>query len=295
MPYGVTTGGGYADFAYALRARIRWAQGDLPGAATDASMVTQGFQANATRGSGVLQRENDVYVAHYEQVFNTVTGPITTTEWNPAIRTNPVTSTDWPDTIPFTGYLDLMVDADGRAITATQHPMTAANASGGAVADTRVGVALHAASGHYRPTKYTTITSPIPLLNWEEAWLIRAEAEPANAVALVNEIRSAHTLPVVDGVTYNPTTADEIEDMIIEERRRSLFLEGRFWATKLHNTDKLWFPRSNGLEPAPNDLEWGGAVRMVMAENEFDLNTNISIADRNTLCPADQRAIVSID
>jgi hypothetical protein len=281
-----------------LRARIRWAQGDLGGAAADAALVTQGFRANITRGTTALQRENDIFVAHYDDVYNTVTGPITTAEWNPAIRTNPVTSTDWPDTIPFTGYLNLMVDANGRAITATQHPITTANAAGGAVADTRVQVALDAGAGatpNMRPLKYPTVTSTIPLLNWEEAWLIRAEATPANAVARVNDIRTARGLPLVNGTTYNPTTADEIEDMIIEERRRSLFLEGRFWATKLHNTDKLWFPRSNGLEVAPNDLEWGGAVRMIMQEAEFDLNTNVSIADRNTMCAADQRAVVSID
>lgn len=295
MPYGITTGGGYSDFAHALRARIRWARGDLAGAASDAMMVSQGFVANATRGTGVDQRYNDVYVAHYQEAYNTVTGPITTAEWNPAIRTNPVTSTDWPDTIPFTGYLDLMIDADGRAITAAQHPITGANAGGGAVADTRVAVELDAGSGHMRPTKYPTGETPIPLLNWEEAWLIQAEANPAGAVALVNEIRTAHSLPVVDGASYNPTTADEIEDMIIEERRRSLFLEGRFWATKLHNTDKLWFPRSNGLEPAPNDLDWGGAVRMVMQEAEFNVNPNASLGERNTLCPTDQQAVVSID
>jgi hypothetical protein len=298
LPYGITSvggvpagasTGGYSDFAYALRARIRWAQGDLTGAALDAGMVPEGFVAYVTRGTSPDQRQNDVYVAHVEQSYNIVAGPITTVEWNPAIRTNPVTGMDWPDPIPFTGYLDLAVASDGRAIDASQYPITTATA--GSTADTRVQI-----SALGDPQKYVGLASPIPLLNWQEAWLIQAEAAaatPATAVGFVDDIRASYSLPLVS-TGYNPTTADEIEDMIIEERRRSLFLEGRFWATKLHHTDKLWFPRSNGLEPAPGG-EWGGAVRMVMQQQEFDLNPNVSLANRNSMCPTDQQAVEQLD
>ena len=51
-------------------------------------------------------------------------------------------------------------------------------------------------------------------------------------------------------VTYaDPSDAAEIRLMIIEERRRQLFLEARFWSTKIRNTDLLWFPRGEGNTP----------------------------------------------
>ncbi len=85
--------------------------------------------------------------------------------------------------------------------------------------------------------------------------------------------------------------------MIFEERRRALWLEGRFWATKIlgqrpvgQNT-KLWFPRSNGLElNRGDDDDLSGAVRMLMQNFEFDVNENISRIDRATLCRPKERA-----
>lgn len=311
LPYGISgtpSTGGYADFAYALRARIRWARGNLSGAAADAALVTPGFVAYVTRDASQSYRENDIYIAQIDQLYNSVAGPITSAYWNPADRSQNIGSTTvtWPDPIPFTGYLNLAIDdANGRAITDESTPgahdqnpiTTASTVVGTAVADTRVGTTLDAGTGHYLPTKYPTVSTSIPLVNWEEAWLIQAEAgSDAQAIGFVNDIRMAHSLPTV---TYGPT-GSAVDDMIIEERRRSLFLEGRFWATKLHNTDKLWFPRSDGNEPAPavlpirpDPLSWRGGVRMVMLTQEFDLNTNINLVDRNTMCPVEQRAVVN--
>src|SRR5690606_1804531 len=76
--------------------------------------------------------------------------------------------------------------------------------------------------------KYTSLDAPIVLANWEETHLILAEIEGGqDAIDRVNEIRRAYQLPEV---TYlSPDDDDGIRDLIIEERRRSLFLEGRFW------------------------------------------------------------------
>jgi hypothetical protein len=297
VPYGIATSA--REMAYGLRARIRWAQGDLPNADLDAQEVSQGFVAYVTRDGGLdADRENDVYVAHHEHNYVELAGPVDW--WSPLLgRTNPVTSTAWADPIPFTGYIDLAIDdADGRAIDANQNAITVASATGTGVPDPRVptrsGVAVAsdtlAQPIYFGQGKYTEFFDPIPLVNWEEMWLIRAEADEANAVTLVNDIRNHYVLP---NVTYAPT-GGAVEDMILEERRRSLFLEGRFWSVKIRNGDKLWFPRGDGASDAnPRGESLGGAVRMLMQEAEFQLNDNFTQAERNTQCDPNERPIYS--
>jgi hypothetical protein len=298
LPYGITTSA--LQMAYGLRARTRWASGDLGGAEMDAMQVDEGFVAWVTRDAdpgGAAQRENDLYVVFHTDVAEQRTpvanmrGPIDW--WNPVGgRTNPVTGTDWPAVIPFTGYLYLAIDdANGRAIDASQNPITeTSTVVGTAVPDTRVPIDSveiddSGVIDGIGQEKYTAVDQFIPLVNWEEMWLIMAEANTANAVTLVNDIRAAQT-PPLPLVTYGPT-GGEIEDMIIEERRRSLFLEGRFWSTKIQNTDKLWFPRSTeDLDENGNEI--GGAVRMVMEDLEFERNSNIGYGDIATGCDPDQ-------
>ena len=137
--------------------------------------------------------------------------------------------------------------------------------------------------------KYDDVDDDIPLVNWREMFLIRAEATPANAVARVNDIRTAAGLPTV---TYGPT-GGAITDMIIEERRRSLFLEGRYWSTKIQNTDLLWFPRSTeDVDDQGNEL--GGAVRMVMQQLEFQQNPNLTFADIATQCDPNEAPVYEV-
>jgi hypothetical protein len=66
--------------------------------------------------------------------------------------------------------------------------------------------------------KYTALDSPLPVATWDEAQLIIAEAEPASAVAAINNIRSKYGLPAYTGTG---SLAD-----VQEERRRTLFLDG---------------------------------------------------------------------
>jgi hypothetical protein len=66
--------------------------------------------------------------------------------------------------------------------------------------------------------KYTALDSPLPVATWDEAQLIIAEAEPASAVAAINNIRAKYGLPAY---TATGSLAD-----VQEERRRTLFLDG---------------------------------------------------------------------
>jgi hypothetical protein len=71
--------------------------------------------------------------------------------------------------------------------------------------------------------KYAAVDSPIPMATWDEAQLIIAEAEGGqSAVDAINRIRTKYALPAyVSGGTAAAITAQ-----IIEERRRTLFLDG---------------------------------------------------------------------
>jgi len=265
--------------ALALRARIRWALGNSAGAMDDALQIEQGFQAYATRGPGIRQRWNRVVDAHNNQGWATITGPIT---WHAKVG-------NWTmAVVPFTGYRYLGILPDGRAVTETRHPITTQN-SPEAVADTRVPVTYHGIYNGfdaYKQQKYPNLDSPMVMANWEEIWLIRAEIVGGQgAIDLVNEIRDYHGLPRVTYVAAG--NAQQVKDMIIEERRRSLWLEGRYWATKLR--EDLWFPRAQGRTPYPYSYQ--GGVRMLMPANEYELNPNFTNADEGTLCNPAQRPV----
>jgi hypothetical protein len=105
------------------------------------------------------------------------------------------------------------------------------NLTVGTVADSRVPVRDEKRNGQdaltplWTQQKYTTSASPIPLATWDEAQLIIAEAEGGqSAIDAINRIRARYNLPA-----YAPlptATAKEIQDQVIEERRRTLFLDG---------------------------------------------------------------------
>ena len=97
----------------------------------------------------------------------------------------------------------------------------------GAEADTRVPAVSSGVAGHDNATihwyqhKYNAASDPIPMASWEEAQLIIAEARPAETVAAINRLRAAQDLP--------PLTVSGGEnhiDLVLEERRRQLYMEG---------------------------------------------------------------------
>ena len=196
----------------------------------------------------------------------------------------------WPSPVPFTGYLDLAIEtATGRAVDDAGNPLTLADA--GTEVDTRVPYAIGNTAGGQRPVeqKYTELSDDIPLVNWREMRLIQAEnAGPSAAgVDFVNEIRDADGLPLVAGAyrTLVEGDADRFDDLIIEERRRALWLEARFWSTKILKNEKLWFPRRVGEWVNASNYELNGGVRMLMPEEEYQINPNFGgLTARGTGC-----------
>jgi hypothetical protein len=264
--------------AYLLRARNRLAQAAGAGsnaprdaalmdlARQDAEQVSRNFVSYITRESGGNRRRWNRYgEVHVGLGWVSLQGPINW--WNgPSRAPNPATGQTWPAVIPFTGYWNLAVAPDGRAISDEGHPITTEAA--GAVADPRVPVTnLNATGGPnnyplFQQAKFVSSGADIPLAKWEEAWLIRAEVMGGQAaIDLVNEIRTAHGLPIV---TYLAASdAEGIRRMVIEEWRRTHFLEGRYWSTKLRHDDILWFPRNQGATRWNHNF--GAGVRLVMA------------------------------
>jgi hypothetical protein len=99
----------------------------------------------------------------------------------------------------------------------------------GGVADPRViatnsnRVGIDAVTPHWAQGKYTSPDSPMPLATWDEAQLIIAEAEGGqSAVDAINRIHTKYNLPQYAA----GGTAAQILTQIIEERRRSLWLDG---------------------------------------------------------------------
>ncbi|MQA90916.1 MAG: hypothetical protein GEU90_11850 [Gemmatimonas sp.] len=63
--------------------------------------------------------------------------------------------------------------------------------------------------------------------------------------------------------------------MIIEARRRELFVEGRYFATKIRTGPAL-VPPFLPQDAVPR-IPFGGAVGLAMPTDEFDQKLNISI------------------
>jgi len=293
--------------AYGFRARIRWAMGDLAGAASDAAQVDDGFMAWVLREPGEDRRN---MVSSMQgggggvQAAGFLQGPIrlkdqTNTYGISELGDKP-NGDPWPNPVPFTGYIDLgIVDATGRAIDASGYPITTATA--GTVEDGRVEHTIGNTAGGPDNIiqKYTGLDDNIPLINWKEMRLIQAEyalsqSQPGQAIGFINDVRAADNLPQISGTYQVELVADaeQLENAIIEERRRALWLEGRFWTTKTLHADKLWFPRNVGQwvnQSATDQLN--GGVRMLMPDEEYEINPNMSLADRGTGCPGAQAPV----
>lgn len=285
MPFGIASSARH--MAIALRARIRWARGDLAGAASDAAAVPPDFTAWITRETGP-ERRNKIYDAATAVGYHGMLG--VNDWWTSTISLNPATGQPWPGPIPFTGYIFLGVMPDGRAVDDGGYPIRWAeevrnlgdlptSLGNGAVPDTRVEhlkkIILGSAPREV-PTRYGAEDDDIPLVGWKEMWLIRAEAAGGQtAIDLVNELRADEGLPPVTYMTGATATAQQIRYMILEERRRSLFAEGgRYWSTKIRNTDVLWFPRADGEYPALG-LALEGGVRLLMPASEYANNPHV--------------------
>jgi hypothetical protein len=291
MPYGIASSA--RSMTYGLKAQVLWMKGDKPGALAAAAQVPKGFYAYVGRESGPTRR-NLTYAHGVATRYLELYDVVDFWQGDP----NPVTGKPWPAVIPFTGYRNLGILPDGRAVrddglpirTAGLHRTAIENT---AVRDTRVNHGLGSITAitgtTYYPIKYNSEADDIPMVNWREIWLIRAEIEGGQkAIDLVNEIRAADNLPLV---TYaSPANAEQIRYMIIEEKRRVLYLEARYFFTEIKNTDILWFPRNSGRS-LRKASPYGGGVRFLMPGSEFTNNPNLTPALRATGCPAGERPV----
>ncbi len=120
-------------------------------------------------------------------------------------------------------------------------------------------------SPHWYQLKFPSAETDIRMASWEEAQLILAEARPAEAVDAVNRLRAAQGLPAVDG----SDPADPLE-LVLEERRRELFLEGHRYNDMLRH----------GLEFPPDEnhkgQSYGPITCMPLPDQERQNNPNIS-------------------
>lgn len=313
MPFGISTSA--RDMAVALRARIKWARGNLAGANTDAGTITQGWTAWITRESGE-QRRNKIFHAAQSVSFAGMVGQIDW--WDSGIRNaNPATGMKWPATIPFTGYIFLGIGPDGETVDAAGYPMFWAedlrdgsddpiSLANGAVPDPRVTHAIKSVQGPGRfevLTKYAAEGDDIPLVGWKEMVLIQAEYDwsvgaLAAAIAHVNTVRAATSALPITGA-YETTllaSASHVRNVILEERRRALFAEGaRYWSTKIQNTDLLWFPRAEG-QTTFQAYTLGGGVRLEFVGDEYDNNQHwVDLGGddiKGTFCPVGEAPII---
>lgn len=312
MPNGIAPSA--RNMALGLRARTRWARGDLAGAAADAATILASdgeFTAWITREAG-LSRRNKI---HVDATAASRSGMLGINDWwNPATRPpNPATGQPWPDPIPHTGYLFLGIMPDGRALEAGNVPVLWANETrgadgdpvllnNGAVPDTRVQHEVRAIQGPEPrdvPLRFTSDSDNIPLISWRELTLIRAELDHSQgalgaAIAKVNELRAYHGLPQVSGAyqTQLLGSATAVRHLLLEERRREFYSEGgRYYSTKIQNTDVLWFPRQEGQTPFQG-YELLGGVRFLFGADEYTSNPHFvqrgALNARGTGCDPNQ-------
>lgn len=301
LPNGISTSA--QTMAIGLRARIRWARGDLVGAVADAEAVPPGFTAWVTREAGSTRRKK-IFDSGTSGGFSRMIG--VNSWWNPASRRpNAATGQLWPDPIPFTGYIFLGVMPDGRAVDDNGYPVRWAQEvrspqpfslpiplGNGATPDVRVPHIFRSISGPSPPdvpNTYRSVADDIPLVDWEEMWLIRAEqAGGQTAIDLANELRTVAGVPLITYVDGATATAQQIRYMLLEERRRAFFTDaGRYWSTKIRNTDVLWFPRGEG-RTASGVYDLQGGVRLALPDNEYLTNPFLvargGLAVRGTGC-----------
>lgn len=119
-------------------------------------------------------------------------------------------------------------------------------------------------------TKYAEVDSPVRVASWDEAQLIIAEARLGQeAVDRINAVRDAYGLPRYEPA--NPSDDDAILDQVLEERRRTLFLEGhRLNDLRRHDGRLQWEEGVNHTGSAT----FGQQYCFPLPQREQDANPN---------------------
>jgi hypothetical protein len=237
------------ELAYLVRARVRLAMGDDLGAASDAAEVQPGFAAWVTRDASVRPRWNAVHQALNATRWRSFAGPVW---WYGHDDTQLVS----------VGYLDLTIRADGMPTVNDGDP------------DPRVPVvftgqfAQDGVTDQYTTSKYSGLGDDQRMASWAEAQYILAEIEGGQStVNRINAVRDLYGL-----THFSSTDDDEIYTVLIEERRREFFLEGRHHADKLRYG--LWFPRGRGWNH--KSVRYGLEYCLLMPESAYELNDQVT-------------------
>lgn len=173
--------------AYGGRARAKLMLGDWEGAKADAQQVPDGFRFTALYGNN--SRENNSVATSTTTSIRREAGV------HPRIYNDPRYQGD-----PRTPFIDRGDSAKGP------DPIRK----------------------FVEQLKYKLRDSPIPVFTWQEARLIEAEAEvrlgdPALAIPLITEVRTAAGLPSYSGAA----TAQAVLDQIVFERSAELYLQAQ--------------------------------------------------------------------
>jgi starch-binding outer membrane protein, SusD/RagB family len=174
------------------RARVRLYQGNTSGALADAQAVPKGFVFSASTDASDAggRRGNRIYAALQQ------TGNYTVEAFALDLKTengesDPRAAVQVTNTRP----------ADSRSVIYVPKKY-----SSGAVLNNTIGDAI-----------------PLPMARYEEAQLIIAEIQGgASAVTIINALRAAVSLKPYTGAT----DATSIKNLVIDERKRVLFVEG---------------------------------------------------------------------
>lgn len=197
------------------RARAKLHLGDFAGVVADASQVSSGFQYLATYDANPGRRRNRIHE-----------------------RMN-----RGDQEIPHRDYWDLEINTTtGLSISGTE-PLQG-TAAADVVPDPRVVVRVESQDEprgftKYRTQqKYTSDGADIPFSTWREAQIMIAEADPAQALTIINNLRTSTTglpagvdggawpLPTISAATWSGLTAAEQTTVVREERRRELWMQG---------------------------------------------------------------------
>jgi hypothetical protein len=252
--------------SYVGRARSQMYQGDAPGAIADATVVSNAPETDV----GSFNQ----YLATYDA--------------NPGRRRNRIfESINAGDAmVPHRDYTDLTIDPiTGYAVDFT----TDTHLSGAGTPDPRVVVSVgpdpdpRGFTLHRRQLKYwgssnsVGYAADIPFATWREARLMIAELDPAQSVAIINELRTS-TRGLPPGVSASawplPTFLDagltpaQIALAVQEERRRELWMQG----TQAGDKIRWGYPAWDDADEYGQALGAGGCMAVPYLEETSNTN-----------------------
>jgi hypothetical protein len=258
----VTAATAVRNAAYVGRARAKLLRGNDPGGVVaDATAVSAGFQ----------------YLSTYDS--------------NPGRRRNRLFETNNADDamMPHRDYTALTIDP----VTGLTFDLTTGDhLSGTGTADPRVVVQIgpedepRGFTQYRRQRKYWASSNSggyavdIPFSTWREALLMIAEADPAQALAIINQLRTstqglpagvsaaAFPLPTISAATWTGLSAAQQVQAVREERRRELWLQGTQAGDKIRWAYPAWDVQDEfGQQtPVPPELAGGGCMPIPLVE-----------------------------